>query len=77
MSQPQYDDTNRGVVFENAEKRSEKSPDYNGEGLVSAAMVGRVVELAGWMRPGKTKRLISLSFREPYNGSKAPDVSGP
>lgn len=74
MSQTPYNDTNRGVVFENAEKRSEKSPDYDGEGFVSATLAGRVIELAGWIRPGRNKRLISLVFREPYNGSKPPKL---
>ncbi len=66
---PDYDNTNRGILFREQEKKSEKSPDFTGKINVN----GKDYRLAGWMKVGKTgTKFTSLAVSEflekPSNG---------
>jgi hypothetical protein len=63
---PQYDDTNRGVLFPEREKKGEKHPDYTGKIDVN----GQVYRLAAWI---KSKGVLSLSVSEFKAERDAPD----
>lgn len=53
-----YDNTNRGVLFRNTEKRNDKQPDYSGTFNID----GVEKKIAGWEKVGKSgKPFISLS----------------
>lgn len=56
-----YDNTNSGVLFKNDKKGNEKAPDYKGKVNVN----GKDLELAGWIREGKTGQFLSLKVSEP------------
>lgn len=45
-----YDNTNTGVLFVNANKKSDKAPDYSG----TFNFNGKEVKIAGWKRQSKT-----------------------
>jgi uncharacterized protein (DUF736 family) len=62
----EYDDTNRGVLFREKTKRSEKSPDYRGK----LDMNGEQFEIVGWIREVKNgkdagSKFLSLKISEP------------
>lgn len=53
-----YDDTNRGTLFKNEKKNSEKSPDYEGRINVN----GKDYRLSAWIKESKAgKKYMSLS----------------
>lgn len=57
-----YDNTNRGVLFHESAKESEKHPDYTG----SINVDGKELRLAGWEKTGKSGvPFLSLSVSEP------------
>lgn len=57
----EYDNTNKGVLFQNERKQSEKSPDYTGTINVN----GKELRIAGWKRLSKNnKPFLSLSISE-------------
>lgn len=56
----QYDDTNRGVLFKNHKKETEKHPDYTGRINVN----GTDWRLAAWLKEGKNGKFLSLSVSE-------------
>jgi hypothetical protein len=58
--QPQYDDTNKGVLFPTRQKKSARSPDYNGKLNIG----GTEYWLSGWVRQPKNGggSFISLSL---------------
>jgi len=58
MSQ-QYDNTDKGVLFKNREKRTEKSPDYSG----SLNVDGTEFFLDAWIREGKNGKFMSVSVK--------------
>jgi uncharacterized protein (DUF736 family) len=59
----QYDNTNRGVLFRNEKKKSEKHPDYDGQVNVE----GVDWALSGWIRESKNgKKFLSISVKKPY-----------
>lgn len=70
----QFNDTNRGAVFENAPRRTERSPDFDGEAQITADLSGQPVEVAAWMKEGRSKRFLSLSFKKPFDAAKLPKV---
>jgi len=76
MSGKTYDDNNRGVLYEEAEKRSEKSPDFGGDALITPDLAGTTIEMAGWTRMGQRSRLISLKFSLPQNKKLDPMKPG-
>jgi len=54
---PQYDETDKGVLFPEREKKQERSPDYTGKINVN----GKDFRLAGWI---KSRGVISLAVSE-------------
>lgn len=58
-----------GSLFDNNDKRSDKSPDFTG----SAKINGRVVRISGWNTPGKNGRGPYISLR--INNEEAPRES--
>ena len=65
-----YDDTNKGVLFREQEKKTEKHPDMTGEINVD----GIEYRLAGWTRESKNgKKFLSLAVtpkqEQPAQGS--------
>jgi hypothetical protein len=57
MSQQQYDNTNRGVLFKNDRKDSENHPDYKGQVNVG----GQEFWLSAWIKEGQKGKFMSLS----------------
>lgn len=58
---PEYDNTDRGVLFRENEKKSEKHPDYTGEINVG----GHDFRLAGWIKESKAgNKFLSLAVSE-------------
>lgn len=52
-----YDESNRGVLFPEREKKNERSPDYTGKVDVN----GKVYRLAAWI---KAKGVLSISVSD-------------
>jgi hypothetical protein len=75
MSQ-QYDNTNRGVLFKNKNKKSEKQPDYRGhcelgDDVIAAAREGKEIAISGWIKTiqnGKSAgdKMLSITLQPPY-----------
>ena len=58
-----------GSLFKNAEKRSDKSPDYTG----NLKLGGKLYRVAGWIRASaKGDKYMSLAISEPE--AQAPEV---
>lgn len=53
----EYDNTNRGVLFKNDKKDSDKHPDYRG----SINIDGCDFWLSAWIKEGKSGKFMSLS----------------
>ena len=53
----EYDNTNRGVLFKNDKKESDKHPDYKGNINVD----GCEFWLSAWIKEGKSGKFMSLS----------------
>lgn len=53
----EYDNTNRGVLFKNDRKETEKHPDYKG----SVNFNGQDCWLSAWLKDGKSGKFMSLS----------------
>ena len=70
-----YDNTNKGVLFQNYDKKTDKSPDYSG----SLNVGGIDFNLAGWKKQSKKgTTFLSLSVsskqeRQLERQSQAPD----
>lgn len=61
----EFDNTNRGVLFHENAKESEKHPDYTGTINVG----GTEYRLAGWKKIGKSSQpFLSLSVSEKKSG---------
>lgn len=57
-----YDETNRGVLFRNEDKKTDKHPDYTGKINIE----GAEFRLAGWIKTSKSgKKFLSLQSSEP------------
>lgn len=52
----QYDNTNRGVLFKNDKKDSDKHPDYTGKINVD----GKNLRLSAWIKQGKNGKFMAL-----------------
>jgi hypothetical protein len=65
-----YDNTNRGVLFVNDRKQSDKHPDYKG----SINVGGKEFWLSAWMKTGTKGEFISLSVepKEEQAGASKP-----
>ncbi len=60
MADQQYDNTNRGAMFPAREKRSDRSPDYNGKLNIN----GEEFWISAWVRDGRSGEFLSLSLGE-------------
>ena len=66
-----FDNTNRGVLFQEQDKKTDKSPDYIG----SLDVNGKEYRLAGWKRLSKSgKPFLSLSISEPQKKQSGYDT---
>ena len=66
-----YDDTNKGVLFRETEKKTEKHPDMSGEINVD----GVEFRLAGWTRESKNgKKFLSLAVTPKQQQEQAPQA---
>ena len=66
-----YDDTNKGVLFRETEKKTEKHPDMTGEINVD----GVEFRLAGWTRESKNgKKFLSLAVTPKQQQEQAPQA---
>jgi hypothetical protein len=71
MSQ-QYDNTNRGVLFENDRKTTDKHPDLTG----TINIDGVEKYLSGWWKEGKNGQFLSVSIGKPKE-QQAPQRAAP
>jgi uncharacterized protein (DUF736 family) len=53
---------NTGAIFKNDKKTSQNQPDYRGKVNVN----GKEMEIALWVKQGKSGSYFSASFSEPY-----------
>lgn len=67
---PEYDNTNRGVLFKNDRKESDKHADYRG----SINVAGVDYWLDAWIREGQKGKFMSLSVK-PKNAPAKPAQS--
>lgn len=59
-----YDDTNRGALFIQNDKKSDKAPDYSG----TLNVEGKEWRIAGWRRESKNgNKFISISVSDPQS----------
>jgi uncharacterized protein (DUF736 family) len=60
MSDREYDNTNRGALFKNDKKESDRHPDYRG----SINIDGKEFWLDAWLKTSKAgKKFMSLSVK--------------
>lgn len=74
----EYDNTNRGVLFQNFRKETDKQPDYKGELNVD----GVELQIAGWKKTSKkghTFLSLSVSKKGEYGeeSQERPHDDGP
>jgi uncharacterized protein (DUF736 family) len=63
---PEYDNTNRGVLFPNDKEGNDKRPDFTGTVNVD----GRELRLAAWAAESKTgTKYLQLRVSEKDNGA--------
>lgn len=71
---PDYDNTNKGILFTNDRKESEKHPDFTGKLDVN----GKEYQLAAWNRTSKNgKNFLSVSISEPRQFDQRPESEQP
>ena len=66
----EYDNTNRGVLFKNDRKESDRHPEYKG----SINVNGEEFWLSSWVKDGKNGKFMSLSVT-PKNDRLAQPVA--
>ena len=70
----EYDNTNRGVLFAEAQKESDNHPDYTGKLNVG----GKDFYLAGWKKKSKAgKPFLSLSIKPARGGPQREEEETP
>lgn len=72
----EYDDTDRGALFKNEDKQSDKHPDYKGNINVG----GQEFWLSAWIKTSKKgQKFMSLSVKskeaKPERGKPAPQAA--
>jgi uncharacterized protein (DUF736 family) len=71
-----YNNDNRGVLFFEENKRSDRAPDLTGFVEATEDMIGKTVQLAGWDRRGHSgKRFISVQFAAPRSQDTVQDCA--
>lgn len=63
MADQQYDQTNRGALFVNDRKQSDKHPDMNGKININ----GVDYWISGWWKQTQRGEILSLSLGQPVN----------
>lgn len=64
----EYDNTNKGVLFQNDKDGNDQRPDYTGKLNVE----GKEYRIAGWKRVGKSgKPFLSIAISEPQEQQSA------
>lgn len=58
---------NSGAIFRNAEKKSERSPDYGGKAVIG----GVEYRISGWIKQNPRGNFLSLAFSE-IDAAQAP-----
>lgn len=58
---------NSGAIFRNAEKKSERSPDYGGKAVIG----GVEYRISGWIKQNPRGNFLSLAFSEIEEGGQA------
>ena len=76
----EYDNTNRGVLFKNDRKETERHPEYKG----SINVDGQEFWLSAWVKDGKSGKFMSLSVTpkndrpsQPVAASAASEIDTP
>jgi hypothetical protein len=70
--QKKFDDTNRGVMFKNADKRDEKDRDYSGELNVR----GEEFWVSAWIKESKAgKKFLSFSIKPKNEAPAKPEFN--
>jgi hypothetical protein len=69
----EYDNTNRGVLFKNDRKESDKHPDYKGNINVN----GVEFWLSAWIKDGAKGKFMSLSIQPKEEQKPAPKRADP
>ena len=61
-----YDNNNTGALFPNKNKKEDKHPDYTGKALITPDMVGKEIQIAGWINTAKSngEKYLGLVFSE-------------
>lgn len=65
----EYDNTNKGALFKNSKRTSDKAPEYNG----TLNIEGTDYWISAWVREGKAGKFFSLAI-QPKEGK--PQSSG-
>lgn len=60
-----YDNTDRGALFKNDRKESERHPDYTG----NINVAGQEFRLSAWIKEGKSGKFMSLSVQPKDGGA--------
>lgn len=63
---PDYDDTNKGVLFFEQDKKSDKHPDLTGKLNVE----GKEYRVAAWVKQGRNGEFYTLAISEPREQSE-------
>ena len=64
---------NSGVLFKNAKKNGDKQPDYTGNCEVN----GKQMDMAAWLKEGKSGKFMAISFQEPWRKQAGDDDTAP
>ena len=68
----EYDNTNRGVLFKQTDKKNDKAPDYKG----SFNYKGSEFKIAGWIKMSKTGNpFLSISVDDFVPQQKEESIS--
>jgi hypothetical protein len=67
----EYDNTNRGALFKNDRRETDKHPEYSGTINVD----GRDYWLSAWVKDGKKGKFFSLSVKPKEDRNRNPNAS--
>jgi hypothetical protein len=66
----EYDNTNRGALFKNDRRETDKHPEYSGTINVD----GRDYWLSAWVKDGKKGKFFSLSVKAKEDRNRNPNA---